>query len=466
MGNDFELSGLPLAVARTASFLAEHGVWFRLGRNPQVRSCRDAAHKRHRLGEVGIPLWDELKSLFAVINRGSDREQFVIVHCRGDRQLNIDSVTELLDARPERLEGIELLRLGMDYGLVNPFEPWALDGQILTSPVLQVFDDDILRPIGIPGTMMTNAGDLTWSVELHTAELIAALDHTIVAAVSQHDPREGVRPMWAEKPKTIGILTGNGPESGIMLWQMINDLVRAGLRDEARGDVAMPRVLVQSLPELGLTMELDSRHRDVWPALRTAVVALCRDGARLLALACNTTPHFAPEIRRIAAEYSAEYVSIAEVAGEWIRSRGISSVALVGVKTVADLGPWSPFRGPLDGIEVEVPSDETMSRIHELAYKVKAGGADPSDPSSLNQLRTILGKDVNAHVVLLALTEISLVLAQQRSPQQSDRLLIDTMKLYAAEIAGRYLGFPVELGEYRGAKRRSQKSITERGNSK
>jgi aspartate/glutamate racemase/prolyl-tRNA editing enzyme YbaK/EbsC (Cys-tRNA(Pro) deacylase) len=427
---------LPPGVQQTAAFLRERGVWFCLGRNQEARSCRDAAKKRNRLGETGIPLWDELKSFFGTVRRPDGREQHFMVHCRGDRLLDLDRVSDEVGGEIERLDGEALARLGMDYGLVNPF---ALDGPLITSPLLQIFDTDLLEPIGVPGTVMTNAGDLTWSVELHVGQLVDALEHVHTANVSTNDPEERLRPAWAISPATIGIVTGNGPESGMMLWRMMNSAVREALGQDARGDVVMPRVVVQSIPELGLTMELDQREHDVWPALRRAVLTLCRDGAKVIAVACNTTPYFAPEIRKLTDEYGAEFVSIAEVAGRWLRARGIDQVALVGVRTVADLGPWSAFREPLAGIGVEVPDDHTMGRIQELAYDVKARGADHR---SLTHLRNILKRGVQSDVVLLALTEISLVLEVQKTSQRSERLLIDTMQLYADELARRYLVAP------------------------
>lgn len=421
----------------TASFLAERGVWYTLARNPEVRSCRDAANKRMRLGEVGIPLWDEMKSFFGECRRADGNGQYVVVHCRGDRQIDLDRVAATLGARPERIGADRLAQLGMAYGLVNPFESWALDGQLITAPVLQVFDSDLLEPIGIPGTVLTNAGDLTWSVEFHARDLVDALDHTIVADVSVADSSEPPRPLWATAPLPIGIITGNAPESGMMLWRMVNESVRERLGRDARGDVVMPRVLVQSLPELGLTMELDQRSREVWPTLRSAAADLCRAGVRILTVACNTTPYFGPELARIAGEYGAEFVSIADVVGARLHERGIKQIALVGVKTVADLGPYSPYREPLRGIEVEVPRPAVMDQIHELAYAVKARGASQS---SLSRLRDILRMGVESDVVVLALTEISLMLELQRKAQRSDRLLLDTMRLYAEDIAGRYLG--------------------------
>jgi aspartate/glutamate racemase/prolyl-tRNA editing enzyme YbaK/EbsC (Cys-tRNA(Pro) deacylase) len=429
----------PPSVARTAAFLSERGVWHLLGRNREARSCRDAAHKRLRLGERGIPLWDELKSFFGVARRADGHRQHLVVHCRGDRTIDLARVATAVGsaAEPERLEGAALERLGMAYGLVNPFEPWAFDGQLLAMPVLQVFDRDLLTPLGVPGTVMTNAGDLTWSVEFHAKELARSLDHAIVADVSIEDPREPPRPKWAVEPTTFGIVTGNGPDSGMLLWRSINRAVREALGEDSRGDFAMPRVLIQSLPEMGLTMELDHRHASAWPPLRSATAELCRDGANVVAIACNTTPHFAPELARICKEYGATFLSMPEVVGAWLRRNGIEQIALLGVKTVAELGPWSPYREPLEGIEVHVPNAATMARIHALAYRVKSEG--PSH-KGLTRLRDILHEEVRADVIVLALTELSLLLEVQKRPQRSDRLIVDTVELYASALAERYVG--------------------------
>lgn len=451
-------SELPAAVARVTAFLSRRRVWHQLGRNAEVRSCRDAADKRARLGVKGIPLWDELKSFFGVLKRADGHPQYVVVHCRGDRLVDLDGVAKAVGStsRVERLDGSALEQLGMAYGLVNPFEPWTFDGQLLAAAVLQVFDRDLIEPIGIPGTVMTNAGSLTWSVELHPDELVRALDHVIVADVSHPDPDEAPRPAWATRPITFGVITGNGPDSGMLLWRTINRIVRAELgggRGERSSDFAMPRVLVQSLPELGLTMELDQRHEAVWPTLRAAVAELCRGGADVVAVACNTTPHFAPELRRICSEYGARFVSMPEVAGDWLRRQSVEEVALLGVKTVAELGPWSPYREPLSGIQVEVPGQGTMKRIHELAYRVKSDG--PSH-ESLTRLRQLLAGEVRTPTVLLALTELSLLMEIQKGPSKSGRLIVDTIQLYAEALAREYLGrelkqsliqFPQRMGE-------------------
>lgn len=439
---------LPPSVARATAFLIERGVWFDLGRNQEARSCRDAAQKRTRLGEVGIPLWDEVKSFLGVIRRATDgAPQHLVVHCRGDRELDLEKVAAAVGATapPERVTAPELDRLGMAYGLVNPMGLGALDGQIFELPLLQVFDRGLLLPIGLPGTVMTNAGDLTWSIEFHATDLFNALDHAIEADVARSDADGRSRPKWAETPTTFGIITGNSPESGMLLWRTINRYVREGLGKASRGDIAMPRVIVHSLPELGLTMELDRRHEAVWPTLRETTAKLCREnGARVIAIACNTTPHFAPELRAICDQYGARLVSMPEIVGSWLHQHDVRRVALLGVKTVAEMGPWSPYRAPFAGIDVEMPDDRAMERLHDLAYEVKASGPNARTLNRLYALLNARTSSIQSDVVVIALTELSLLLELQRRPREGRRTIVDAIELYGAALAAEHLGVDLE----------------------
>ncbi len=436
---------VPSAVLHTSRFLTERGVWFQLARNHAAYSCRDAVHKRWRLGYQGIDLWDELKSFLGRFVNAAGREQYVVAHCRADRRLDFSRLQEAVHSRmlPERLGEEELERIGLAYGLINPFDTWrafTIDGPLFTTPILHIFDRELLQPVGLPGTMMTNAGDLTWAVEFDVHALIRNLDHGLVADIAEPDPEQPGRPQYVEEAGPIGILTGNAPESGMALWQRINNHTRSLLGTRCLGDVSMPPVLVNSLPALGLTMELEQRHEAVWRHLRIAVTDLCRQGIRFLAIACHTTHYFSPKIREICQEYGVEFVSIAEVLAAWLRATGVKRVALVGIGFVADLGPWSAYREVLADFETEELSARAKQRLHELAYQVKQEGVSEA---GLNHLRDVLRQEVMSGYVVLALTELSLLLAKQRRKSRSGKVLIDPLDVYGEALARHYLGLPI-----------------------
>jgi len=436
---------LPEPVRRTVTFLTERDIWFQLNRNHPVRSCRDAASRRRRLGHEGIPLWDEFKSFFGRFINASGKSQFVVGHCRGDRILNLTLLARSLNAQTisERLPADDLQRLGLEYGLINPFvgsfQPGNLDPLIEQSPILQVFDSELMSRIGVPGTVMTNAGDLTWAVEFFADELARTVDQAIIAEIAEPDPEEAPRIPGLRNPKSIGIITGNAPDSGIILWTKVNDWVRQLLGRNSAGDVSMPPVVVHSIPEMGLSMELDRREEFVWKALREAILAVSRAGVKFLAVADNTTQYFAPEIRILCGETGIEFVSLPEAVAAFLRREGHSKIALAGIRWVADFEQnYSAYREPLRGIEVERPGEEALQALSDLAYQVKREGATEA---GLNRLRDILRQYVKSDVVVLALTELSLLVDRQR--MKSTKTLIDPMNIYAEALARRYLGLAV-----------------------
>lgn len=442
----------PEAVQRAESFINDLGIWFELSRNHEARSCRDAARKRNRLGHEGIPLWDELKSFLGrYVNRSGEMRLF-LAHCRADQRLNYSKLSDALSAKSgfdfegARLSSQEMEALGLEYGAVNPWKAWHMqpdskagdDGiQSLAHEVVQVFDDDLLQPIGTPGTVMTNAGALTWAVEFHPRELVAKLPHACVADIAEPDPEEEPRLWGVKDDRPIGIITGNPPEAGMALWKLINDKVRAALGDGCCGDVSMPRVEVVSVPELGLSMELEARLGPVEAALEKATHELAGRGVRLLALPCNTTSFFAPRIHEWCAETPTRFLSMAEATGAWLRREGITEVALVGINYVADLGHWSAYREPLDRMKIELLNPDALERVRELAYAVKAEGPNAH---LLNKLRDILNIHVTSTHAILALTELSLLLEFQKGA--SRKVLIDPMNLYAEALVREYLGLP------------------------
>lgn len=453
----------PAPVRATISFLSGLGIWYQLSRNGPATSCRDAAHKRSRLGHVGIPLRDEMKSFFgkAVID---DKVRDVMAHCRGDRLLDLSKLAACIGsaARPQRLNDDEIEERGLRYGLVNPFETWTpyeLDGRFMHAPssVLQVFDRDLLDEVGCPGTVMTNAGDLTWAVEFYATELFTALEArprdgegpgrgVLSGDISLGDtsaPRRSPNLTGSpiKGPRAIAIITGNAPESGISLWQRINTHTRELLGSDNCGDVSMPPVRVVSLPQMGLTMELDRRERDVWERLEPEIQALCNAReSSMLAIACNTTQYFVDRIRAICEPTGVEFICLPEVVAAWLRSQQVEEVALVGIPFVADVAAgYSAYARPLADFKLEIPSEYTFGRLTELAYWVKETGPNER---GLTHLRNILAGGVESPYVVLALTELSILLELQKKAGRSGRTIIDPVELYAQALARRWLGLP------------------------
>lgn len=435
-------SVVPVAVQRVERFLAQTGIWFRFTRNATAMSCRDAANRRERLGHIGIPIWDELKSIAFSISG-----ELVFVHCRGDELLNLDAVALALSVDSKSLQAAEparLEQLGLGYGLVNPFNSWLDEDPVVN--LRHVFDEGLLRRLGTPGTMMTNAGDRTWAVEFYVDELVRALPNASVASV-RAELMEEVRPPWTLAPPPIGIVTGNAPESGLKLLQTTIDTVRVRLGKMNLGDISLPPILLASVPEMGLSMELSERAEAVLEAASRAVDQLCSQGCRLIAVACNTTQYFENQLEEICRRYDAEFLVMPQVVASWLSANNVTAVGLVGIKYVSDLGEWSAYRPALDNLRVDTPSPHGMRRIEEIAYQVKAQGATPHALGRLtNILRDVIDQEFGSEYVILALTELSMLVDLPGQPKAKHASnLLDPLRLYGEALAHRYLGLPFPL---------------------
>jgi aspartate/glutamate racemase/prolyl-tRNA editing enzyme YbaK/EbsC (Cys-tRNA(Pro) deacylase) len=412
---------VPSEVQANTDFLRASGIWHLVSQNPEVRSCRDAADKRWRLGDRGIPLCDELKSTVGLVE-GESGPRDVAIHCRGHQQLDLAKVSRHLGGPFRRLAPEELAnRFDMQYGTVTPFG-------IARRGVEQVFDATLLERYFPPYTMMTNLGALTCGVEFEPEELIAAVPASSVADVIDDTDRA------VPVTHTLGILTGNSPESGMLLWETINDSIRKRNNRRFRGDVAFPRVIVESVPGMGLSMELSRRASEVRPVVLEAVERLCSNGATVVGIACNTTQYFAPDVEALCTRYGARFVSLAEEATDYLHREGIRRFDFFGISEVSDFGGWSAFQRLADEFDVVRPEERKVQVINEVAFSVKQRGVDAR---AVNRLRDLVNGASETDTVVIALTELSSVLDTQR--QRGEKRFVDTLAILGEAMAELYL---------------------------
>ena len=415
---------VPPIVERSLRFLYEAGIWHRMSRNPPVRGCREAAEQRRRLGAVGIPLCDELKSLLYVSVDAAGGRRYVVVHCRGHQRLDLDKVTTIVGARVYPVPLDELAaRFGSQYGTVTPL--------LVTEHqhVEQIVDDTVLARFYAPHTVMTNLGHLEYAVEFHAEELFGVLPGTVVADVVVDRDKRVPR-------HTLGVVTGNSPESGMLLWKRINDTIRRDVRVRSRGDIDFPRVIIDSIPAMGTSMELQLREGDVGPVVLDAVRGLCEAGATIIGLACNTTQYFAQELHQLCSSYGAQFASIAKATRMHLEATGITSFDLLGIGPVAGLDGWSAFTQALSAFEVHIPGPEHLDAIADLAFRAKR---EVVSAATVNRLRDLLKRATKTDTVLVALTELSVLLDRQSGRSRYGKKIVDTLDILAMSMAEPYL---------------------------
>ena len=423
-------AALPDPVSRTIEFLDRLGVWYIISRNSPATSCRDAIDRRIRLGSKGIPLCDELKTLACTFEGRDGHPNLVFLHCRAHKQFDLEKAGEQLGSKGSlaKLEDAALAqRFGIGYGTVNPF---TQNGEIH-----QCFDESVLEGSMPPHTMMTNAGESTWAVEFSPRALVHALrqgwpEKIRIGAISV-DAETSPNPGKA----VFGIVTGNGPDSGMALWRSINREVLQGMGTSFKGDLSYPPVIVRSIPELGLSMELGPREDDVWAYLSKGIEALCQDGVTHIALACHTSQYFGSAIQSLCGP-GTTYVSMAQTVIGHLQKQRIRDFTLIGIPYVADLGEWSAYR-ELAAVHVERLSEKAREPMLELGYLIKKMRSDRDRAKALNKLHHVLRVGVTTESVLIALTEISVLL--EHFPKQQEQLgrfkIIDPLAIYGARLA-------------------------------
>jgi aspartate/glutamate racemase/prolyl-tRNA editing enzyme YbaK/EbsC (Cys-tRNA(Pro) deacylase) len=426
--------GLPEGVKKVIDFFDSNRLWFQLSRNLPAGNCRDAVNKRTRLGHTGIPLGHELKSFLGKFTNSKGNKQFIALHCRGNQELDFEKVNRTLNAKigVSRLTDRELNRfMSTAFGLVNPF---SIDGKNSKIPIIQVFDKSLERNNISPYTMMTNAGDLKWAIEFKPAQIISAIKNSLIEDIVINSDWKQLN--TEQKSVKIGIITGNAPESGILLWKQINQRVREKLNSNFLGDISFPHVIVESIPDMGLSMELDSREEETWEVLKSGIVSLCNQGVEILCIACNTTQYFTPAIQEITSGYGVKFISIPDVTLAYLENEKIKEFAFLGVKYVTDLeNDWSAFKA-LRKFKVETLSEKDLEMIHELAFNVKTDGITGT---GINHLRDLLDNTTHLQNIVVALTEISILLENQKNKSKKGRNYIDTLDILADAVANEYL---------------------------
>lgn len=430
---------LPDNVKNIVIYCANHDVGYLLTRNKYAGTCRDARSKRSRLGHTGIPLYDELKTIVGQTNDQEGKAIVVAMHCRGHMDIDFKAVRQHLGLYNEVSiisESLLEKKFGLKFGIVNPIS------LSINSPadLIQVFDIGVLKPVSkYPGTMMTNAGDHYWGIEFDVRQVIESLNSCMIESIAVQDKELSTRDLpQCTNPKSIGIITGNGPDSGIALWRGINNRIASILGEHFWGDMSLPEVHIVSLPAMGLSMELDKREDATWRVLHQAVETLKIQNVELLALACHTTHYYEERIRDCFDSPIRKFVSMPQTVLDYLKKNQIFDAAILGIHYVSELGEWSAYSAMEEnGMIIEKLDSEIVKRFHRIGYEVKQM---VDYHKSFQQFVSLL-KSVRSKNVIIALTELSILLENSsKKTRSSNKNVIDALYLYAQAIAYKSLG--------------------------
>ena len=110
----------------------------------------------------------------------------------------------------------------------------------------------------------------------------------------------------------------------------------------------------------------------------------------------------------------------------YLQEHAIAEVALVGIRYVMDFDQFSAYRVLQEVAQVQRISIQGQQKFHDLAYQVKKEGATHA---SLQRLRDIIRQETQAQHVVIALTELSVLLDSQKKGTKSQRVLLDALAI-------------------------------------
>ena len=227
--------------------------------------------------------------------------------------------------------------------------------------------------------------------------------------------------------RSIGILTGSGPEAGVDLWVKILAANRELLGSNYRGDIDAPRVSIESVPRLGLSMDLVRHREEVWAALEPEALALA-ERVHVLCIACNTLHHFQDRLRqRIGHD---RLLSFVDVAMEQVLASAEPQVGLLAAGPVLDFDGPSAYAHHRHSHRLELPEDPSAAQRLIESIKLQGG-----EHEGVRRDMAALCASYRSSTILLACTELPLV-----EVEVPGKRLIDVTREVAQRAASLSLG--------------------------
>jgi len=204
--------------------------------------------------------------------------------------------------------------------------------------------------------------------------------------------------------KTIGILGGMSWESTADYYKIINEYTNMRL-----GNLSSAKIVMYSFNfEIIENLQHNNQWEKLGEILGEAAVKLEKSGADVIVIATNTMHKVADIVEK---SITVPLLHIADVTSEEIIKDGIKKVLLLGTKFTMKEEFYKERMKRKYGIEIVVPQEADIDKIHEIIYKELCKGV-VSELSKKEILRIIekINFEEKIEGIILGCTELPMII--------------------------------------------------------
>lgn len=209
--------------------------------------------------------------------------------------------------------------------------------------------------------------------------------------------------------KKIGMIGGLSWVSTAEYYKRINELTQS-----IAGGVSSARIVLESVNRQEYVEAVINKQDEVAACKQIAksAQALQAAGADFIVITCNDVHRFVPDIQP---DIDIPFLHIAQVTAEAIKAKGLSKVAILGVRKTME-ETFYPDILALNGVDILIPNEEEKEYIHNSIYdELVHNHFSNKTREEYKKIISALGQR-GADCVALACTEIPLLLTPEDAP--------------------------------------------------
>ncbi len=209
--------------------------------------------------------------------------------------------------------------------------------------------------------------------------------------------------------KKIGLIGGLSWVSTSEYYKRLNEITQT-----LAGGVSSARIVLESVNRQDYVSAVIDREDEgaACQQIMESARALEAAGADFIVITCNDVHRFIPEIEPL---LTIPFLHIASVTANAIESRGLKSVAILGVRKTMEGDFYSRILAE-HGIEAVTPNETERALIHDSIYnELVQNDFRDSTRAAYQSIIKALGMR-GADCVALACTEIPLLISPKQSP--------------------------------------------------